>query len=519
MLFRPADTVSIRVFGDYLDDQSSRGTASHVSPPLSDNPYVAFSGGTVLPDIRDTYRDVTANNETEAWGIGAEITWDLGSVEIKSLTSYREDENRYQVDFDLTEINAGGFNDPITDSEFFQQEFQMSSTGDGPLNWVVGAFLFDDDTLHDYPFPFSFGQFVVGPTIGGTYDTVFIHGYSNLDTFAWALFGQASYRLSDHLRAHVGIRYSDEEKEIDFESFSFVPIVPALTGPEYIANRVTPGGPPTVTHQDETDNDSVTPKFGIDFFLNEDVMIYFGATRGFKSGGYNTVLFGPLPEAVKPETIWSFEGGFKSTLAGGKLRLNASAFYYDYQDIHQNVDLADNAQGYANVRNAGDAEVFGIEADMVLALTDRLVVDGMFSYLDTELKDLMAPDLNVPANPSIDQRGNPLPRSPEFIFGLGAAYTMPLQPGEITLRGDVYYMDDERYWSVFKDPLNSGDSYTRVNARLQFDHGSGKWSIAAYARNLFDEDAESNGFRSTTFGNLRTWQPPRTWGANVRYNF
>ncbi|MDE0156261.1 MAG: TonB-dependent receptor [Gammaproteobacteria bacterium] len=519
LLFRPTDAVSIRVFGDYLDDQSSRGTASHVSPPLSDNPYVAFSGGTVLADIRDTYRDVTANNETEAWGIGAEITWNLGSVEIKSLTSYREDENRYQVDFDLTEINAGGFNDPITDSEFFQQEFQLSSIGDGPLDWVVGAFLFDDEALHDYPFPFSFGQFAVGPTIGGTYDTVFIHGYSNLDTFAWALFGQASYRLNDHLRAHAGIRYSDEEKEIDFESYSFVPIVPAQTGPEYIADRLTPSGPPTVAHQDETDSDSVTPKFGIDFFLSEDVMIYFGATRGFKSGGYNTVLFGPLPEAVKPETIWSFEGGFKSTLADGKLRLNASAFYYDYKNIHQNVDLADNAQGYANVRNAGDAEVFGIEADMVLALTDRFVIDGMFSYLDTELKDLMAPDLNVPGNPSIDQRGNPLPRSPEFIFGFGAAYTMPMPAGDVTLRGDYYYMDDERYWSVFKDPLNSGDSYTRVNARLQFDHGSGKWSIAAYARNLFDEDAESNGFRSTTFGNLRTYQPPRTWGANVRYNF
>ena len=519
LLFRPTDAVSIRVFGDYTDDQSSRGTASHVSPPLTDNPYVAFSGGTVLPDIRDTYRDVTANNETEAWGIGAEITWNLGSVEIKSLTSYREDENRYQVDFDLTEINAGGFNDPITKSEFFQQEFQMSSTGDGPLNWVIGAFLFDDEALHDYPFPFSFGQFAVGPTVGGTYDTVFIHGYSNLDTFAWALFSQASYRLNDHLRAHVGIRYSDEEKEIDFESYSFVPISPALTGPEYVANRLTPSGPPTVSHQDETDSDSVTPRFGIDFFVNEDVMIYFGATRGFKSGGYNTVLFGPLPEAVRPETIWSFEGGFKSTLADGKLRLNASAFYYDYKNIHQNVDLADNAQGYANVRNAGDAEVFGIEADMVLAVTDRFVIDGMFSYLDTELKDLMAPDLNVPANPSIDQRGNPLPRSPEFIFGFGAAYTMPVQAGDVTLRGDYYYMDDERYWSVFKDPLNSGDSYTRVNARLQFNHGSGKWSIAAYARNLFDEDAESNGFRSTTFGNLRTYQPPRTWGANVRYNF
>ena len=513
LLFQATDDVSIRLFGDYTDDQSSRGTASHVSPPLTDNPYVAFSGGTVLPDIRDTYRDVTANNETEAWGIGAEITWNLGNVEIKSLTSYREDENRYQVDFDLTEINAGGFNDPITESEFFQQEFQMSSTGDGPLNWVIGAFLFDDEALHDYPFPFSFGQFVTGPTVGGTYDTVFIHGFSNLDTFAWALFGQASYRLNDHLRAHVGIRYSDEEKEIDFESYSFLPISPALTGPEYVAGRPAPSGMPAVTYQDETDSDSVTPRFGIDFILNENVMFYFGATRGFKSGGYNTVLFGPVPEAVKPETIWSFEGGFKSTLA------DASAFYYDYKDIHQNVDLADNAQGYANVRNAGDAEVFGIEADMVFALTDRFVVDGMFSYLDTELKDLMAPDLNVPQNPSIDQTGNPLPRAPEFTVGFGAAYTMPIQPGEVTLRGDYYYMDDERYWSVFKDPLNSGDSYTRVNARLQFDHNSGKWSIAAYARNMFDEDAESNGFRSTTFGNLRTYQPPRTWGVNVRYNF
>ena len=206
------------------------------------------------------------------------------------------------------------------------------------------------------------------------------------------MFGQASYRLNDHLRAHVGIRYSDEEKEIDFESYSFVPISPALTGPEYVANRLTPSGPPTVTYQGETDSDSVTPRFGIDFILNENVMFYFGATRGFKSGGYNTVLFGPVPEAVKPETIWSFEGGFKSTLADGKLRLNASAFYYDYKDIHQNVDLADNAQGYANVRNAGDAEVFGIEADMVFAVTDRFVVDGMFSYLDGKLyaDDLLA---------------------------------------------------------------------------------------------------------------------------------
>ena len=366
LLFRPTNAVGIRVFGDYIKDQSSRGTASHVSPPWTDNPYFAFFGGTVLPDIRDTYRDVTANNETEAWGIGAEITWDLGSVELKSLSSYREDENRYQVDFDLTEINAGGLIDPIVASEFFQQEFQVSSAGGGPLNWVVGAFLFDDDALHDNAFPFSFGQFATGPAVGGTYDTVLNHGFSYLDTFAWALFGQASYRLNKRLRVHVGIRYSDENKEIDYESYANVQINPAMTGPEVVANRpVKPNGVPTVAYQGETDSDSVTPKFGIDLFVNEDVMLYFSATRGFKSGGFNTFLFGPVPEAVKPETIWSFEGGFKSTLADGKLRLNASAFYYDYKEIHQNVDLADNAQGFANVRNAGDAEVLGIEADMV----------------------------------------------------------------------------------------------------------------------------------------------------------
>ena len=513
------DNLNIRLFGDYTDDESSRGTASHVSPPLSDNPNVAL-GGTVFPDIRDTFRDVSANNETEAWGIGAEIIWDWGNMELKSLTSYREDENRYQVDFDLTEINSGGFNDPITESESFQQELQLSSATDGPLQWVIGAFLFDDEALHDQIFHYNFAQFFGVPTVpGGVYDTVFSNDISRLDTFAWALFGQASYQFSDNWRVHLGIRYSDEEKEIDYNGFQFLSIAPALTGPELIANRPTPVGAPLATLQDKTDSDTVTPKIGLDYFINDDVMVYFGATRGFKSGGYNTNLFGSLPEAIDPETIWSFEGGFKSTLLDGQLRLNASVFYYDYEDIHQNVDLADNAQGYANVRNAGDAEVLGFEADMVLAVTDRFVVDGNFSYLDTELEDLMAADLNNPQNTSIDQSGNPLPRAPEFTFGFGAAYTWPIQPGELMLRGDYYYMDDERFWSVFSDPLNSGDSYTRVNARLQFNHNSGKWSIAAFARNMLDEDAESNGFRSTVFGNLRTYQQPRTWGANVRYNF
>ncbi len=513
------DNLNIRLFGDYMDDESSRGTASHVSPPVSDNPNVAL-GGTVFPDIRDTFRDVSANNETEAWGIGAEIIWDWGNMELKSLTSYREDENRYQVDFDLTEINSGGFNDPITESESFQQELQLSSVDDGPLQWVIGAFLFDDKALHDQIFHFNFARFAgVPPAAGGVYDTVFSNDISRLDTFAWALFGQASYQFSDNWRVHLGIRYSDEEKEIDYNGFQFQPIAPALTGPELVANRPTPVGAPLTTLQDKTDNNTVTPKIGLDYFINDDVMVYFGATRGFKSGGYNTNLFGRVPEAIDPETIWSFEGGFKSTLLDGQLRLNASVFYYDYKDIHQNVDLADNAQGYANVRNAGDAEVLGFEADMVLAITDRFVVDGNFSYLDTELEDLMAADSNNPQNTSIDQSGNPLPRAPEFTFGLGAAYTWPIQPGELVLRGDYYYMDDERFWSVFSDPLNSGDSYTRVNARLQFNHSSGKWSIAAFARNMLDEDAESNGFRSTVFGNLRTYQQPRTWGANVRYNF
>ena len=517
-LVQMTDDLSIRLFSDYTNDHSSRGTASHVVEPHTDNVSLTLFGGTVLPDIRDTHRDVTAHNESEGWVIGAEIIWDLGGMELKSLTSYREDENRYQVDFDLVEITNGGFDDPITDSNSFQQEFQLSSTGDGRLSWVVGAFLFEDEVLHDQIFYWSNAAWATGPVAGGAYDMVFSNDISKLDAFAWALFGQASYRLSDHLRVHVGVRYSNEEKEMDYNGYLYQPIAPALTVPELIANRPAPTGAPAAALQHETDSDSVTPKFGVDFIVNEDVMFYFGATRGFKSGGYNTNLFGVVPEAIKPETIWSFEGGFKSTLADGKLRLNASAFYYDYKDIHAYVDLANNAQGFANVRNAGDAEVFGFEADMVFALTDRFVVDGMFSYLDTELKDLMAPDVNNPQNP-VDQRGNPLPRAPEITVGFGAAYTLPIQPGDVTLRGDYYYMDDERYFSVFADPLNKGDTYTRINARLQFDHNSSKWSIAAYARNILDEDAEGNGFRAFPFGNLRTYQAPRTWGANVRYNF
>ena len=522
LLVHASDNFSIRFFGDYTNNEGGRGAASHPSEPY-DNAALGIPGGDINPDVRINRRDAPADTEIEDWGIGAEIEWVLGGVTVKSLSSYRELENRLHVDFDLTPLNLSGFSDPIENSENWMQEIQLSSNSDGGLEWVVGAFIFNEDVRQDYYFPFASSVFAanpLGPAVvqGGLYDS----GTSDtaiVDTFSWALFGQASYELTEKFRLTAGLRYSYDEREIDYNVFLLDIPAPA-TAVDLLANR--PGlGVAFVTDAQKGDWDAFTPKAGIEYFYSDDIMYYFSATRGFKSGGYNGILFGAATtlEAVDPEIIWSYEAGVKSTLMEGRMRLNITGFYYDYQDIQLNILTADQAatRGFANVRNAGDADIYGAEVEVNLAVTDYFRVDGLIAYLDTELGTLLSANPNAAMD--TDQSGNRLPNAPEFSLNIGAEYNWGLGDlGELSVRGD-YTHRTRRYHTIYQEFFNSSASNDFLNARLSFTGNSDKWSVSVHVRNLLDEDNESFGFRAPFFGALKLYSERRNYGLNVRYKF
>lgn len=145
LLIRASETVSLRFFGDYAENQGSRGAASHPSAPLGENAALGTPGGEINSDVRVNRRDVPAAIDIEDWGLGLELEWDLGNALLTSLTSYRELDTRLQVDFDLTALNFSGFADPLEQSESFMQELRLASRREGALEWVIGAFYFQED--------------------------------------------------------------------------------------------------------------------------------------------------------------------------------------------------------------------------------------------------------------------------------------------------------------------------------------------------------------------------------------
>ena len=521
--FDISERIDLRIFGDVARNNGGRGAASHPSDPLSDNLALGIPGGEINSDPRVNRRDAPAITTINDLGIGVELNWDFEDVALTSLTSYRELENTSNVDFDLTPLNFSGFSDPFEESKNWVQEFQLSSISDNRFQWVAGVFLFRENVVQDYRFPFATSVFAgnaAGPAIGqgGFYDAG-TSDVSEVDTAAQAIFAQGNYAFNDRWSSTFGVRLSQETRSIDYDVVLLNIPVPA-TALDLIENPPALGAA-FVSDSQEQDWDALTPRIGIEFTPNERVLWFLSATRGFKAGGYNGILFGAATEleAVDPEFLWSYEGGVKATLADGQMRLNASAFSYDYTDIQLNIltDEQSMTRGFANVRNAGDATIAGLELEWHYSVSEELEISALLATLDSALDYLVAADPNDATNTV--QTGNPLPNSPDFTGSLSAQYTSQFGGGgTLSMRAD-YSTRAKRYHSVFRDFYNSSASYQSVNARVAYTSAGGRWTLGIYGRNLADEEIQSFGFRAPFFGALKLYGERRNFGVNLRYQF
>ena len=166
-------------------------------------------GGRISPNYHDIYSDLTSSNVRENWGLQGQIRYDLSdTLTLTSMTAYRETEYRTQTDLDATDAPLT-FYGQHEDADQFTQEFQLS--GDyGNLNFIAGAYFFRENIDSGLTVPFNLrvlggaDQVIMGQAIGG-----------QTETEAWALFGQIGYALTSDLNLVFGLRYSEEDKQLD----------------------------------------------------------------------------------------------------------------------------------------------------------------------------------------------------------------------------------------------------------------------------------------------------------------
>jgi iron complex outermembrane receptor protein len=505
--WQASDSVTVDLRGDVYNDDSNPVPYKYVDDPLI---YFGAMGmpGTGIPfpnplanDLRTVSQgyefDVPGTNITigsagtwDQWGLLGTVNWELANgMTLKSITSYRDIEFEWLNDGDGIEAYLVNYFQ-IDDSEQFTQEFQLISDDEGPLTWTAGVYFLDEDAD-------SFMGIPVVPLVG-IFDpaAVLIEGES--ETTAYAVFGEATWAFREDLRLNLGLRYSYEEKEVFYvdNRFGFVNVV-----------------------DDDDDWNSVTPKIGLDWFWTEDVMFYAGITKGFKSGGFNLLAVQP---SYDEEEVWSYEIGTKGRYLDGRLQLNASAFYYDYDDLQ----VGKVVQLNATIENAAAATIYGAEVELRALLTENFEIDWGLSLLDTEYDEFETEDKGQLGAPSVSLEGNELPRAPNVTSSLSALYNWELGGrGNIEIWGNWQYTDDQ-FFTPFNRANFEQESYSVLNASLTYRTADGRWAVSVYGDNLGDEDYFTNALESgVPTAGVDPLVPqffvgaPRTWGVRVKFNY
>nr|WP_047167088.1 TonB-dependent receptor [Sphingomonas sp. Y57] len=307
-------------------------------------------------------------SDLELWSASLTASYDLtDEMQIKSITAIRRINGTFAQDRDGSNLPINHVYDDFTQKQF-SQEFQFTGKAfDERLNWVTGLYFFKEKgrDLNSIDF------LVVSAESGGYYD------YKN-----WAAFAQLGYKLTDKLTLTGGLRYTQDRKDYLPDQFVKSTLAPFL---------VIPPGTRIVPFQTvKADVNKWTPMVNLSYQASRDFMLYATYSQGFKSGGYTQRIFPPEPSlpSFKPETVDSYEAGFKLMALDNRLRLNGAAFYTDYKDMQ--LLVADATRVGPFITNAGKARIQGFELETNFAPGDGWRLNAAVGLTDAKFKQLDA---------------------------------------------------------------------------------------------------------------------------------
>ena len=458
-------------------------------------------------------------------GIGFSMDYRLSdAIGLKSITSFRQLEHKTNIDLDGTGFEIFGvFVDQ--EQEQFSEELQLSYDAGGDIKALAGVYYFSEDDVtpdgisNTEPIDFTGGAGL----FYSPYGTV---SENDQSVEAVAVFGEVSWFITPLLEFTVGARYSHESKDLKRKACqalgAFGMVLPAIDDCNPSANSTYP----FALNLDLDENFSkFTPKVGVSYSLGEAGLAYFTYARGFKSGGFDgrigyngasddgAVNTQALP--YDPEIADTFELGWKTSLADGNLRLSAAAFYNDYQDLQLSSFSATPTGGFATVfTNAGKAENWGFEAEILANPVPNFLVSFSVGYLEAEYKKFINS-----ANQDVSDALTPI-NSPELTGNLGFQYRYPIGFAQLILGADISYRSDY-YVDINNLSALQQDDFSLINASVGLEDENGKWNVSFGIKNLTDEEYITHGFNLTAFPGigLAYHGQPLTYRFQVRYRF
>ena len=413
--------------------------------------------GLPAPQDRKVSSNLEGWNKSEIDSQALKITYDISdSLTLTSVSTRRQFDWKDETDLDFSSATLQHVN---RDSKFnkLSQELRLDSTTER-LKWLVGLYYDKDQNELNYNI-----TSIIPPMAGVT--------SQDIDGDAYAAFAHLTYALTEQFNLVGGLRYENQDQKFKDNIYG--------------------------TNLDDSWS-GLTPKIALEYRFAPSIMTYVSASKGFRSGGFNSFAMDPQYYSYDEEQLWSYDIGIKNAFLDNKLIINGSVFYMDITDM-QVVQAVSPTAEYTI--NAAEATAKGVELEMTAIVTDGLSIMGGFGYTDIEF-DKFSDVLG-------DYKGNKNPNAPEYTFNIGAQYRH--------LSGFYARADLIGYGKMYFDKANeySRDAYEIVNAKTGYE--AENFDVYLYAKNLFDKEYDSVGVYGS--GMYTNYSPPREVGLQLAYRF
>ncbi|BCW88428.1 Vitamin B12 transporter BtuB [Alphaproteobacteria bacterium SO-S41] len=445
----------------------------------------------------------------------------------------------------------------------FSQEIRFEGES-GAVNWLVGAYYGNDKVLDsnrtllgdnansnllstityllqigaapapfNIGFPFNPGGYTPAQSLAAfrTYEDI-----GNLDADTWSVFGNADWQISDQFKVTAGLRYTEDSHDFNGCSRDFNGnMLPNVNTFNQLAFLLSQGKPLDLISQGECvtfhpdtatfgevrhtlTEDNVAWRVVANWTPEEGILVYASISQGAKVGTtpINAANVSTQELPAKQEILLAYEAGVKAKLAGGKVQLNASVFYYDYTDKQLSVYFKDPIYtALARLDNIPESNAWGIDADLTWRITDGLTAIASATYLNTEIVGYNG--INAAGQNQLYD-GVSFPFSPKWQSSLTLTYNTPINETlgfQMAING--------RYQSksasdLGDDPRFGIKAYGLLNASVGVYALDDKWRFSVWGRNLTDEyywsSVSSNANLVVRFPGM-----PRTYGASLTFNF
>lgn len=430
-----------------------------------------------------------------AKGVFFDVAWNLGPIQLKSLSAVTRTKNYYQIDLDATDAAPKVEYGTRAGYKTLSQEFQASYNGEH-LKAVGGLYYYHESSIF-------YRYFSAPPAVYGVGYAYYYNPTPHLSEDSYGVYLNADYEFTERLKLTLGGRYSSDDKSM-------------LRGYEVRINGVSQGN--TIDDQSRRWS-KVTGRAALTYKITDDINVFASIATGYKAGGFNAI--GTTQAPYNPETATNYELGVKAELFDRRLRINADVFQSDYKNKQELVIAAGaGALNEVTIANSGSATLRGVEVESQAVIGEYLTLDANVAYLDATYDSLKSSDPLRPTLGVIDMKGNSIPFAPKWKAGVGATLNVPLPQDRGVANVTLNYAWTGSYYASFYNrrgatlgafPNDYIAARDTLDISAKWTSPDERWILNAYVRNVTNSiDAISagpsyHGLQAVQFTNPRTF--------------